>query len=182
MTNSALEQYENIYRATEKSSRKHIKRLTDYITALVDSGRFLEAKHFFYELCESENNHPRTIRLGYAIAIATFDIDGIRKYDHLLINSTKDMDEVYWYRFCYYHSVGKIKACEDTACELLKSKLTLDRLSEIIDACILRKNYLIAQSLAKYLSENKLKLSLRHEKLLKKIIITRLANSILRRL
>ncbi len=182
MKKSDLEQHEKTYRTTDRTSGKYLKRLTDYITALTDSGRFLEAKHFFLELCQLSPNHPKTIRLGYSIAIATFDRDWVRKYDQLLITSTKDINELHWYRFCYYQSVNNIEACEDTGCELLRSILPVDRLSIVLEVCIARKSYTIAQSLAKYLSKNKIKLSTRYDKLLKKIIITRLTHSIQRRL
>ena len=179
---AVLEQSEKIYRATVKTSRKYPKRLTDYIDALVKHGRLLEAKHFFLDLCQLGPNHPKTIRLGYTIAIATFDNDWIYKYDQLLTTSTKDSSEVYWYRLRYYHSQNNITACENTSCELLKAKLNTHRLSTIIEVCMARRSYLIAQSLAEYLSINHVTLTPQYNKLLKQIVITRLTHSIQRHL
>lgn len=179
---SALEQSEKIYRTTVKTSRKYPKRLTDYIYALVKHGRLLEAKHFFLDLSQLGPNHPKTIQLGYTIAIATFDKDWVYKYDQLLTNSTKDSSEVYWYRLRFYHSQNNITACEETSCELLKGKLSTDRLSTIIEVCMTRRSYIIAQSLAKYLSSNRVTLTPQCNQRLKQIVITRLAHSIQRRL
>ena len=175
-----MEQSEKIYRATAKTSRKYPKRLTEYIDALVDGGRLLEAKHFFLELCQLGPNHLKTIRLGYTIAIATFDNDWIYKYDQLLTNSTKDSSEVHWYRLRYYHSQNNIAACENTSCELLKGQLSTGRLSTIIEVCMVRRSYIIAQALAKYLSKNHVVLTPRYNKRLKQIVITKLAHSIQR--
>lgn len=176
-----MEQSERIYRATAKTSRKYPKRLTDYIDTLVEGGRLLEAKHFFLELCQLGPNHPKTIRLGYAIAIATFDNDWVYKYDKLLANSTKDSSEVHWYRLRYYHSRNNVTACENTSCELLKGQLSTDRLSTIIEVCMARRSYAIAQSLAWYLAKNNVMLTPRYYKWLKQIVITRLTHSIQRR-
>ena len=175
-----MEQSEKIYRATARTSRKYPKRLTDYIDTLVEGGRWLEAKHFFLDLCQLGLNHPKTIRLGYTIAIATFDNDWVYKYDGLLTSSTKDSSEVHWYRLRYYHSRNNITACENTSCELLKGHLGIDRVSTIIEVCIARRSYAIALPLAKYLSKNHIILTPRYTKQLMQIVITRLTHSIQR--
>src|SRR4051794_22663126 len=123
-----MEETEKSYRATPTISRKYPKRLTDYIDALVKRGRILEAKHFFLELCKVGPNHERTIRLGYTIAIATFDNDWVYKYDKILTDSAQDSNEVYWYRLRYYHSQNNVAACESTSCQLLQTKLNADQL------------------------------------------------------
>lgn len=175
-----MEQSEKIYRTTAKTSRKYPKRLTDYIDTLVECGRLLEAKYFFLDLCQLGPHHPKTIRLGYTIAIATFDSDWVYKYDKLLTSSTKDSNEVHWYRLRYYHSRNNIMACENTSCELLKGQLSTDLLSTIIEVCMSRRSYIIAQALAMYLSKNHVTLTPQYNKRLKQIIITKLAHSIQR--
>lgn len=175
-----MEETEKIYRATATISRKYPKRLTDYIDALVKRGRLLEAKHFFLELCKVGPNHERTIRLGYTIAIATFDNDWIYKYDKLLTDSAQDSSEVHWYRLRYYQSQNNIKACESTSCQLLQTKLNADQLSTILEVCIERNSYTIAEPLSKYLSINHITLTPQYNNWLKKIVITRLASSLQR--
>jgi len=175
-----LEETEKIYRATATTSRKYPKRLTDYIDTLVKHGRLLEAKHFFLDLCKLGPNHERTVRLGYTIAIATFDNDWVYKYDKLLTDSTKDSNEVHWYRLRYYQSQNNIAACESTSCELLQKQLNADQLSTIIEVCIGRNSYTIAEQLAKYLSMNHITLTPQYNNWLKQVVITRLTHSLQR--
>lgn len=113
-----MEETEKIFRATAATSRKYPKRLTEYIDKLVKRGRTLEAKHFFLDLCKVAPSHEKTIRLGYTIAIATFDNDWVYKYDKLLSNSEKNKNEVLWFRLRYYQSQNNIAACESTSYEL----------------------------------------------------------------
>lgn len=173
-----MENSEKIYRATAKTSRKYRKRLTDYIDALVKGGRLLEARYFFSDLCQLGPHHAKTIQLGYTIAIVTFDNDWVYKYDKLLTISTKDSSEVHWYRLRYYHSRNNITACENTCTEMLNGQLSTDRLSTIIEVCMMRKSYIIASSLAMYLSKNRIALTPPYTKQLKHIVITKLAHSI----
>ncbi|MFK3942929.1 hypothetical protein ACI2KC_14800 [Pseudomonas monteilii] len=174
----ALEDREKIYRSTAKHNRKYLKKLTEYVQDLVSRGRLLEARYFFLDLSQISPSHPKTIRLGYAIAIATFDNDWVLKYDKLLVDSGGAVNEVNCYRLQYYHSRNNLASCEDTCCALLESKLSLDQLSTVIEVCRLRKSYVVACSLASYLVENKLKLKPDHDKWLRQIVITKLANCI----
>lgn len=175
-----MEETEKIYRATATTSRKYPKRLTDYIYALVKRGRILEAKHFFLDLCKVGPNHEKTIRLGYTIAIATFDDDWVYKYDKLLTDSARDSTEVHWYRLRYYQSQNNIAACESTSCQLLQTRLNADQLSTILEVCIERNSYTIAEPLSKYLSINHIALTPQCNHWLKQIVITRLTHSLQR--
>lgn len=175
-----MEQSEKIYRATAKTNRKYLKRLSDYIDALVKLGRFLEARHFFLELCKLGPNHLRTIRLGYTIAIATFDKGWVNRYDKLLFESTKDGKEVNWYRLQYYQSQNNVAACEATSCELLKNILNAEQLSAVIKVCIAQNSYVIAESLAMHLLNHRITLISQYNDLLKQIVIARLVCSLQR--
>lgn len=175
-----LEETEKIYRATTTTSRKYPKRLTEYIETLVKRGRTIEAKYFFLELCKVSPNHEKTIRLGYTIAIATFDNDWVYKYDKLLTDSAQNVTEVLWFRLRYYQSQNNIAACESTSRELLERRLTSDQLSTVIEVCIGRQNYTIAVPLAKYLSKNRIGLTPQFYKWFRQIVITRLANTLTR--
>lgn len=175
-----MEETEKIYRATAITNRKYPKRLTDYIETLVKHGRMIEAKYFFLDLCKVSPNHERTIRLGYTIAIATFDNDWVYKYDKLLTDSAQEVNEVLWFRLRYYQSQNNIAACESTSCELLEKRLTLDHLSTIVEVCIGRQSYVIAVPLATYLAKNRILLNPESDKWLRQIIITRLTNTLTR--
>lgn len=176
-----MEETEKNYRATPITSRKYPKRLTDYVTDLVKRGRHLEAKHFFLELCKVSPHHDKTIRLGYTIAIATFDNDGVLKYDKLLVDSAPDATEVLWFQLRYYQSQNNISACETVSCDLLERRLNHDHLTTIIEVCIERQSYVIADSLTLHLFKNRLALAPQVSNWLKQIVITRLIRVMQRR-
>jgi len=175
-----LEESEQNYRATATNSRKYPKRLTDYIATLVGRGRLLEAKHFFLELCKTSPNHEKTIRLGYTIAIATFDNDWVYKYDKLLTDSAQESSEVLWFRLRYYQSQNNVAACESTSCELLEKRLSNDQLTTILEVCIERHSYIIAEPLSRYLQKYRITLSPQFNTWLKQIVITQLIDSLQR--
>lgn len=169
-----MEEIEQCYRDTSTTSRKYLKRLTEYVSELVKRGRYLEAKHFYLELCEISPNHGKTIRLGYSIAIAVFDNDGVLKYDKLLTDSSPDINELLWFRLRYYQSRHNISACEAASGELLENRLNQEYLSTIVEVCLERQSYIIAEPLVRYLVNNRLTLSLPASKRLKQIVIVRL--------
>ncbi|WLI14442.1 MULTISPECIES: hypothetical protein [Pseudomonas] len=175
-----MEDIEKNYRATPTNSRKYPKRLTDYVTDLVKRGRILEAKHFFLELCKISPHHDKTIRLGYTIAIATFDNDWVLKYDQLLTDSASDINEVLWFQLRYYQSQNNIPACETVSCELLEKRLNNDHFSAVLETCIERQSYVVAESLARYLVKNRLALSPPVSNWFKQIVITRLIHTLQR--
>ncbi|WP_460115363.1 hypothetical protein [Pseudomonas sp. H2_D02] len=175
-----MDETEKQYRATATNNKKYPKRLTDYITELVKLGRMLEAKHLFLELCNIKPNHSKTIRLGYTIAIATFDDEEVVKYDRLLVSSAIDAREILWFQLRYYHSRNNTLACKTTIDALLEHRLDFDQLSTIIGICLERQSYAIAESLARYLAKNRLTLSSRTNSWLKQIAITKLMNIIQR--
>lgn len=177
-----MEESEQNYRATPTTSRKYAKRLTDFVTDLVRHGRYLEAKHFFLELCKISPEHDKTIRLGYTIATATFDNDWVLKYDKLLIDSASDTKEVLWFQLRYYQSQNNVSACEIVSCDLLEKRLNRDQLSTILEVCIERQNYVIADSLARHLAKNRIELTSHTKNRFKQIIITELVNTIQRHL
>jgi len=175
-----LEESEKNYRATAANNRKYPKRLTDYIATLVRRGRLLEAKYFLLELCKISPNHEKTIRLGYTIAIATFDNDWVYKYDKLLTDSAQDSSEVLWFRLRYYQSQNNVAACESTSCELLEKRLNNDQLTTILEVCIERQSYIIAAPLARYLDKYRIALSPQFNTWFKQIVITRLTHALQR--
>lgn len=175
-----MEESEQNYRATAVNSRKYPKRLTDYIAILVRRGRLLEAKHYFLELCKTSPKHEKAIRLGYTIAIATFDKDWVCKYDKLLTDSAQESSEVLWFRLRYYQSQNNVAACEITSCELLEKRLNNDQLTTILEVCIERQSYIIAESLSRHLDKYCITLSQQFNTWLKQITITRLTYALQR--
>ena len=172
-----MENSERHYRDTPITNRKYLKRLTDYINKLLESGRNLEAHHFFLELCKENPLHEKTIRLGYNIAISLFDYDGISKYDKLLVDSAPDISELLWFQLRCYHSLNNISACERVSCELLEHIKNKNYLPTIIEVCIERKSYVIAESLVRYLAKNRISLRPPTDKWLQQIIITKLLDT-----
>lgn len=126
------------------------------------------------ELCKTNPHHKKTIRLGYNIAISIFDNIGVAKYDKLLTDSAPDICELLWFRLKYYHSTNNTTACELVSCELLEKTQDRNYLPIIIEVCIERKSYIIAESLARYLAKNHLSLRPPSDKWLQQIIITKL--------
>lgn len=165
---------EESYRRTLPTHSKHKKRLSNYIGKLVQCGRYLEAGYYFSDLYEISSDHKKTIKLGYSIAIHSFDNDGVLKYDKLLVDSGSDFCELMMLRLRYYHSRNNLSACEVTSCELLDKKLAKLDLSAIVEICIGRQSYLIAEPLARHLVRNRLVLPYDVNKLLKEIIIIKL--------
>ena len=176
-----LTSIEQSYRDTSISSRKYLKRLTDFVSDLVERRRYLEANYFFSQLCEVSPNHKLTIRLGYTIAIATFDNDSVLKYDKLLTDSTSDSCELLWFRLRYYQSRNDISACEVLCCHLLKKRLISEYLPIIIEICLERNNYIIAEALAQHLAETQKALSPLNSNGMKKIVITRFVENLRKR-
>lgn len=173
-----MEEIERNYRDTATTSRKHPKRLTEYVNELVTRGRYLEANYFFSKLCEISPHHEKTIRLGYAISIALFDNDGVWKYDNLLTDSKPDINELLWYRLRYYQSQNNILNCEAVCIEMLENSLSNEYLSAILEVCLERKRYSIAEPLARHLVKNQLTLKPPMSNWLKQITIERLIETL----
>lgn len=176
-----MEDAERNYRETPISNKKHAKRLTEFISKLIGRGRNLEAHHYFLQLCKISPHHEKTIRLGYTIAIALFDNDGVSRFDRLLTDSSPDPEELLWFRIRYYHSVNRTDLCEKESCRLLETSSNKKFISTVIEICITHKNYVIAEALVRYLDKNHLNLLPPNDKWLKKIIITKLIENLRRR-
>lgn len=176
-----MEDAERNYRETPISNKKHAKRLTEFISKLIVRGRNLEAHHYFLQLCKISPHHEKTIRLGYTIAIALFDNDGVSRFDRLLTDSSPDPEELLWFRIRYYHSVNRTDLCEKESCKLLETSSNKKFISTVIEICITHKNYVIAEALVRYLDKNHLNLLPPNDKWLKKIIITKLIENLRRR-
>ncbi|MDZ4298793.1 MAG: hypothetical protein U0998_05985 [Moraxellaceae bacterium] len=175
-----MEIVEKKYRDTSIDNKKYALRLTNFIEYLLSNGKIIEAKHYFRSLLEAKLNHARTIRLGYLLSIATFDNEGVRKFDELLYKSKPKDIEIYWFRLKYYLSVNDYKNCEDCCTLLLSKPIKKEYLKTVIEACLRLNNYVIASQLVKYLKKEKIILSEIGNKNLKKIILEKLINELLK--
>ena len=175
-----MEIVEKKYRDTPIDNKKYAVRLTKFIEHLVSNGKIIEAKHHFRNLFEAKPNHARTIRLGYLLSIATFDNEGVRKFDGLLYGSKPKDIEICWFRLKYYLSVNDYKNCEDCCTFLLSKPIKKEYLRTIIEACLSLNNYVIASQLVKHLKKEKMTLSDIGNKHLKKIFLERLINELVR--
>lgn len=176
-----MEDAERSYRETSNNNKKFAKRLTEFISKLIARGRNLEAHHYFLQLCKISPHHEKTIRLGYTLAIALFDTDGVSRYDRLLFDSSPDPEELLWYRIRFYHSVNNTDLCEKESCTLLKTGSNKKYISTVIEICITHKNYVIAEALVRHLDKKNLTLLPPNDKWLKQIIITKLIENLRRR-
>lgn len=168
-----MELVEKKYRDTPEGNKKKTKSLTDYISFLILKGRILEAKYFFDPLYEVKPNHAKTIRLGYALSISLFDNAGVKKFDKLLYDSKPSGSELAWFRLRYYHSVNNHKGCEDSCYHLFSKKINNEYLRTIIEICINKNSYVISKNLIRYLDKKRFKLSDPGNKQIKKIILQR---------
>jgi len=175
-----LEIVEKKYRDTPIDNKKYAIRLTKFIECLVSNGKIIEAKYHFRYLFEAKPNHAKTIRLGYLLSIATFDNEGVRKFDGLLYDSKPKDIEISWFRLKYYLSVNDYKNCEDCCAFLLSKSIKTEYLRTIIEACLSLNNYVIASQLVEYLKKEKMTLSDIGNKHLKKIFLERFVNELVR--
>ncbi|WP_313210024.1 hypothetical protein [Stutzerimonas nitrititolerans] len=175
-----MEVVEKKYRDTPIDNKKYAKRLTDFIDLLVSNGKVIEAKYHFKNLYESKPNHAKTIRLGYLLSIAKFDNEGVRKFDKLLYDSKPKDVEICWFRLKYYLSVNDYKGCEDCCALLLSKPIKNEYLRTTIEACLNLNNYVIASHLIKYLEKEKLTLNSIGTKQLRKLVLERFVNSIVK--
>lgn len=177
-----MELIEKKFRDTPEQHNKYAKRLTEYINFLIQKERFIESKYFFKILYKIKRNHPITIRLGYSLSISLFDSTGVQEFDALLYRSKPLETELVYFRLKYYYSTNDYKNCVE-CCEFLFSrKLNKEQLDTIIEICLNQKSYAISNYLIKYIVKEKIRLSDQGNKLIKNILIQKLADVIATRI
>lgn len=173
-----MEIVERRYRDTTKENKEYTRRLAEYIDFLRCKGRILEAKYFFSLFDEEVINNPAIIRLGYSLSIASFDREGVIKFDELLRKSMPSNIELCCFHLEYYISVNDLENCEKTSEFLLSNFLPKECLDIVIEACINLQSYSITANLAKYLEKVGLEIDSLNAKEIKKIAYQRLVKSI----
>lgn len=175
-----MEEIEKKYRDTPIGNKKYAKRLSDFIDFLFSNGKVIEAKYHFKKLFDAKPNHARTIRLGYLLSIATFDNEGVRKFDKILYDYKPKDVEIFWFRLQYYLSVNDYKNCEDCCVFLLSKPLKKEYLKTIIEACLNLESYVIASKLIRYLEKEKISLNEIGNKRLRKIVLESFVNELVK--
>lgn len=175
-----MEVIEKKYRDTSVGNKKYAKRLSDFIDYLFSKGKILEARYHFEKLHDAKPIHVRTIRLGYLLSIATFDNDGVRKFDKLLYDANPKDVEIILFRLKYYLSVNDYRNCEICCTSLLSQKINKEYLTTIFEACFNLKSYVIASNIINHIEKEKIKLNKIGNENLKHIILEKLVNELLK--
>lgn len=117
---------EKKYRDTAVNSKKYLKRLSDYICALMVKGRIIEAKYYFSNLYELRPDHSRTRTIGYELAIKTFDNESVLLFDKALVDDKYEEQKLLCLRLKYYYSVNNTQLFS----ELIEHLFTLQNLKQ----------------------------------------------------
>lgn len=170
-----MELVEQKYRNTAKSNKKYVKRLTEFVSSLLDADRVLEARFYFKELVGVSPDHLKTVILGYKLSIRTFDSKGVSCYDEKLMNFKQNKEKLLLLRLQYYYSVNDQGSFEDCALSLLSEQhLELETLQSISGFSRNFSTYNLISGLGQYLSLNKMIFHPSVEKQFKKIVIYKL--------
>ncbi|MGQ4005180.1 hypothetical protein QIW49_01670 [Francisellaceae bacterium CB300] len=176
-----MNQIEEKYRKTSKSSKNHAKYLFDYIILLKEKNRILEANFYFQELSISKPKCYKTHIVGYELAIKSFDNESVKKFDSLLSKKKLQREELFCLRLKYYYSVNK-QACFEELISyiLIKTTITRKTLHIILPMVLNQNNYKLIYLLLKYLKNRSLQISNHVEKKIRKIILQELIDNLTR--
>lgn len=124
---------ERKYRDTAVNTKKYPKRLSDYICELMVKGRIIEAKYYFSKLFEHRPDHSRTRKIGYELAIKTFDNESVLLFDKALVDGKYEEQKLLCLRLKYYYSVNNTRLFS----ELIEHLFTLQNLkSETLEVIV----------------------------------------------
>lgn len=174
----SLEAVERKFRETIKQNPKYVQRLTEYIDHLASKGKIIEAKYYFHLLYLIKPGHPRAVKLGYDLSIATFDSEGVRRFDKLLFDSKPRDEEIAFFRLKYYISVNNVQNVEECCLFVLSKCIKSEYLQIVVEACVNFKSYSIARSLIEYFDKNRLILSRPFEARIRRILLQHFLNLI----
>ncbi|MEE9338248.1 MAG: hypothetical protein V3U87_09225 [Methylococcaceae bacterium] len=170
-----MELVEEKYRDTVRGNKKYAKRLTEFVSSLLNTDRVLEAGFYFKELEDISPDHFKTVVLGYKLSIRIFDSKGVSCYDEKLINLKRNEEQLLLLRLQYYYSVNNQSSAEDCALSLLSKKhLESETLQAISDFIRNHSSYNLISDLGKYLTLNQMIFHPSIEKQFKNIVISKL--------
>lgn len=172
---------EKKYRDTAVNSKKYLKRLSDYICALIAKGRIIEARYYFSKLYEHRPDHNRARIIGYELAIKTFDNKSVLLFDKALVDDKYEEQKLLSLRLKYYYSVNNTLLFS----ELIKYLLTLknlksETLETVVHLALSQEAYEPVALVLNYLkSENKVLHKMMENKL-RPIVFRELMNTIIK--
>ena len=174
-----MEVVEKKFRDIPSRHKKHVKRLSEYISFLLKQGRVLEANFYFEELNKIKPNHERTLVFGYELSIKTFDNEGVLRFDTLLMKQKYNEQKLLYLRLKYYYSVHNTKAFDQIAQYMFKNLQLKAELLKIILPMIVQQNqYNSIAALCTYLKKNKMILSAPAEKSIRRVALQKLTDVI----
>lgn len=101
-----LEDSEKLFLSVNDKHRRYIKYLNDYIVALVERSRFIEAKYYFEILFAHKAKSKEANVLGYKIAIRMFDFPAVQRFNNFLLYSNFDKQELLCLRLEFYYTIN----------------------------------------------------------------------------
>lgn len=167
------------YLNSSLTSKNYSKNLTKLINFFITEGRYLEARFYLDQLEKTHNQNIISIRLGYKLAIVLFDNQRVIKYDKLLYLNKKNSLELEWYRLQYYYSVNN----NSQTIECVKYLLSNNNLDRIYMETILQvawntQDYEILSIVKKYTVKNRLILDFQMDRMIKKVVLEKLRDSL----
>ncbi|MGR0277734.1 hypothetical protein ACUM5Y_01655 [Marinomonas dokdonensis] len=177
-----MELVEKKFRDVKNGHPKYILRLTNYIEYLFGKGRVHEAKYFFDILYAIKPDHIKTIKIGYDLSIAIFNNELVQIFDKKIIGLKRKSlyYEIHWFQLKYYISINNFEKSARLCNVLLSNKNDNKYLSTVFEACFSQENYDIAKNISEYVKRNRLILNQKAEKEIKKIVIKKFLNTIVR--
>lgn len=169
-----LDESEKLFLSVTNTHKRYIKYLNNYIVSLIENNRFLEAKYYFEILYTRKPMSKEANALGYRIAIRTFDIPAVKKFNDFLWYSTFDKQELLCLRLEFYYSINN-RDFNPLAIALLEQyTLKLDVLQVLIELVLAREpneSKKIIPYIYGYLSKHRLKPSAEFNVIAKKLMI-----------
>lgn len=127
-------------------------------------------------------NNAKVIRLGYELAIKSFDKESIRKYDLALFDSKPKRSELLTYRLMLYLSNNNKTLCLECAKELLTYEVGDEAAHLIIDVIFKYRCANLTIQFLEFLSNKKRRILGQAEQVMKKVLLERLTTILRRKL
>ncbi|HCZ8663113.1 hypothetical protein ACLH09_23280 [Citrobacter braakii] len=176
-----LEDSEKLFLSVNDSHKRYVKYLNDYILALMETNRFIEAKYYFELLFLRKPNSKEANVLGYKIAIRMFDFPAIQKHNEFLWYSGFEKQELLCLRLEFYYAINN-RDFNPLAIALLEQyTLKLSVLQTLIELVMDREPIeamKIIPYIYKYLLKHKLKPSDEFNVIAKKMMIQNLVDTL----
>lgn len=172
---------EMAFRSTPKSSAKYFAAALSYIKELNTAGKVIEARYHLEHLAAVKPKNAQVIRLGYELAVKSFDTAAMRRYDLALFDSKPKRGELLYYRLMLYFANGNTPLCLECAREMLKYKMDEQAMYLIVDVILTHRCARLTMEFETFLASKKLKSQGLATQAMKSILIERLLEIIARK-